>query len=202
MADITINNLSPLTPSTGLFLPVTNGSTTGKVTLSQVCGVMTSAQIIAALGYTPLSEMPVGSIVKALSFTTSTQIAIASTETNIGLSGSISMAKSTNKVLCMVSIAFRMGNAYQNTCTASVGLLRNGVRVGGSADTTPILYQIAQGSATGWGNYVSFNHLDTPGAGAHTYSLVMRELAAGASGNSFAQISSTPSTLTLLEVVG
>lgn len=55
MADVTINSLSPLTPSTGLYLPVTNGSSTGKVTLSQVCGVMTSAQITTALGYTPVS---------------------------------------------------------------------------------------------------------------------------------------------------
>ena len=53
MADVTINNLSPLTPSTGLVLPVSNGSSTGRVTLAEVCGVMTSTQIINALGYTP-----------------------------------------------------------------------------------------------------------------------------------------------------
>jgi len=56
MADVTINNLSPLTPTTGLYLPVTNGSSTGKVTLAEVCGVMTSTQITNALGYTPLSR--------------------------------------------------------------------------------------------------------------------------------------------------
>lgn len=56
MADVTISDLSSLTPTTGLVLPVSNGSTTGKVTLSQVCGVMTSAQITAALGYTPLPK--------------------------------------------------------------------------------------------------------------------------------------------------
>jgi hypothetical protein len=53
MADVTISELSPLTPSVGLTLPVSNGSTTGNVTLSQVCGVMTSSQITTALGYTP-----------------------------------------------------------------------------------------------------------------------------------------------------
>lgn len=56
MADITISNLNNITPSTGLFIPATNGSTTGKVTLSQVCGVMTSAQITTALGYTPVAS--------------------------------------------------------------------------------------------------------------------------------------------------
>ena len=53
MADVTISGLSPITPSTGLFLPASDNNTTGKVTLSQVCGVMTSAQITTALGYTP-----------------------------------------------------------------------------------------------------------------------------------------------------
>jgi hypothetical protein len=56
MADVTISGLGDLTPSTGLFLPVSNTSTTGKVTLSQVCGVMTSAQITTALGYTPYNS--------------------------------------------------------------------------------------------------------------------------------------------------
>ena len=53
MADVTISALGDLTPSTGLFLPVSDASTTGKVTLAQVCGVMSSAQITTALGYTP-----------------------------------------------------------------------------------------------------------------------------------------------------
>jgi hypothetical protein len=56
MADVTINSLPNLTPSTGLFLPVTDGSSTGKVTLSQVCGVMTSTQITTALGYIPYNS--------------------------------------------------------------------------------------------------------------------------------------------------
>lgn len=57
MADVTISSLSPLTPSTGLVLPVSNGSTTGKVTLAEVCGVMTSTQIVNALGYTPYNGL-------------------------------------------------------------------------------------------------------------------------------------------------
>ena len=203
MADVTISNLNALTPSTGLELPVSDGSTTGKVTLSQVCGVMTLAQITSALGYTPLGELPVGSVAKVIQTTTSTQIAIANTETDIGLSGTITLSKSTNKVLCMSNIAFRIGNAYQNTCTASVGLKRGSTRIAGSADATGFLYQGAQGSATGWGNYVSFNYLDTPGTiGPHTYSHVMREITAGASGSSYAQISNTTSYFTLMEIVG
>jgi hypothetical protein len=56
MADVTINGLGDITPSTGLFLPASDASTTGKVTLSQVCGVMTSSQITTALGYTPFNS--------------------------------------------------------------------------------------------------------------------------------------------------
>lgn len=56
MSDITISSLQPITPSTGLFLPASDASTTGKVTLSQVCGVMTSNQITTALGYTPYNS--------------------------------------------------------------------------------------------------------------------------------------------------
>jgi len=36
MADVTISALGDLIPTTGLFLPVSDASTTGKVTLSQV----------------------------------------------------------------------------------------------------------------------------------------------------------------------
>ena len=53
MADVTISDLGALTPDTGLLLPASNGTTTGNVTLSQVCGVMTAAQITTALGYVP-----------------------------------------------------------------------------------------------------------------------------------------------------
>jgi hypothetical protein len=56
MADVTISGLGDITPSTGLFLPASDASTTGKVTLSQVCGVMTSSQITTALGYTPFNS--------------------------------------------------------------------------------------------------------------------------------------------------
>jgi len=55
MANQRIQDLIPLTPTVNLVLPVSDGSTTGKVSLSDACGVMTSAQITAALGYTPVS---------------------------------------------------------------------------------------------------------------------------------------------------
>ena len=77
MADVTISSLSPLTPSTGLVLPVSNGTTTGKVTLSQVCGVMTSAQITSALGYTPYNSTNPAGYITASSLPVSQQLAKA-----------------------------------------------------------------------------------------------------------------------------
>jgi hypothetical protein len=56
MANQRIQDLIPLAPTVNLVLPVSDGSTTGKVSLSDVCGVMTSAQITAALGFTPVQQ--------------------------------------------------------------------------------------------------------------------------------------------------
>jgi len=77
MADVTINNLSPITPTTGLFLPASDSSTTGRVTLSQVCGVMTSAQITTALGYTPYNSSNPAGYITSTSLPASQQLARA-----------------------------------------------------------------------------------------------------------------------------
>ena len=67
MADVTINSLSPLTPSSGLILPVSDGSSTGKVTIGNINSLapvqtvfgragnvtLQSSDVIGALGYTP-----------------------------------------------------------------------------------------------------------------------------------------------------
>ena len=88
MADVTISGLSPLTPSVGLILPVSNGTTTGSVTLSQVCGVMTSAQITTALGYTPYNSTNPSGYITASSLPASQQLAKAWVSfTGIGTNG-------------------------------------------------------------------------------------------------------------------
>jgi hypothetical protein len=56
MANRRIQDLPALTPATTLILPVTNGATTGRITVSEVCGVITSGQISSALGYTPVNS--------------------------------------------------------------------------------------------------------------------------------------------------
>jgi len=123
MADVTINNLSPLTPSTGLVLPVSNGTNTGKVTLAEVCGVMTSTQIINALGYTPYngasnpngyitaSSLPSGSIIQVKQIVkTDSAVGTSTTYSDVpGMSISITPSKTTSKILVMVNASIVFG---------------------------------------------------------------------------------------------
>jgi len=130
MADVTISNLSPITPSTGLVLPVSDGSTTGKVTLAEVCGVMTSAQITTALGYTPVdpNNMPAGSLLQSLITSNSTQ---QSTSTNNQyldvMSITITPKKTTSKIQVRAAVPILMQGI--NGTTAGVRLLKNGTSI-------------------------------------------------------------------------
>ena len=56
MADVTISALNAGIPTSIGVIPYSDGATTTKVTLAQVCGVMSSAQITTALGYTPYNN--------------------------------------------------------------------------------------------------------------------------------------------------
>jgi hypothetical protein len=56
---------------------VSNGATTGKVTLSQVCGVMTLSQITTALGYTPYNSSNPANYITASSLPATQQLAKA-----------------------------------------------------------------------------------------------------------------------------
>ena len=88
MADVTISGLSPITPTTGLFLPASDSSSTGRVTLSQVCGVMTSSQITTALGYTPYNSSNPAGYITASSLPATQQLAKAWVSfTGVGTNG-------------------------------------------------------------------------------------------------------------------
>ena len=53
---VKISQLPASSPNGSLVLPVSDGITTGKVTVSQVCGVVTAGQITTSLGYTPYNS--------------------------------------------------------------------------------------------------------------------------------------------------
>lgn len=135
MADVTIGNLNNITPSTGLFIPASNNSTTGKVTLSQVCGVMTSAQITTALGYTPYNgttnpngyitanTLPAGCILQVKQVV---KTDVSKTNSNVpnyedipGLSINITPKASSSKILVTSNL---LGSSVDNSF---VRLMRN-----------------------------------------------------------------------------
>ena len=215
MADVRISDLNALTPSTGLVLPVSNGSTTGKVTLSQVCGVMTSAQITSALGYTPyngttnpngyISSLPSGSVVQVQS-SVKTDVfqgtTGALTFTDIGLSTSITMRSSNNKVLVMFT-----GNGGSNAGTLFSRLIRGSTPICVGDAASGKIQASTPSSFFGDGNHARahvMNFLDTPGGGTHTYKVQFASNAA----NWYINRSSNDyegryaSTLTLMEIAG
>jgi len=54
MADVTISSLSPIAELTsGLLLPVSNGSSTGSVTIANINSLISSGNVTTALGFTP-----------------------------------------------------------------------------------------------------------------------------------------------------
>lgn len=53
---VKISQLPASSPNGSLVLPVSDGITTGKVTVSQVCGIVTAGQITTSLGYTPYNS--------------------------------------------------------------------------------------------------------------------------------------------------
>ena len=215
MADVTINALSPITPTTGLFLPASDSNTTGKVTLSQVCGVMTSSQITTALGYTPYngatnpngyltsSTLPAGSIKQVIYNSYSTTTSIGTSNTDTGLNASITLTNPNNKVLVRVEQAL-----WQYAQTAgfdsytSMQLHRNNSFIFGTNDATaPGWNSIDLGNNLGvfiiTGIY-PFTYMDTPGAGTHTYKTVCKMLRSPST--AIAQNNNAPSMITLMEI--
>jgi hypothetical protein len=99
MANKRIQDLPALTPATTLILPVTNGATTGRITVSEVCGVITSGQISSALGYTPVGSVS-PSVAKAW----------VTFRTNLDVNGTSSTA-ATNRFLIA---SYNVGSVTRN----------------------------------------------------------------------------------------
>ena len=144
MADVTINALSPITPATGLFLPASDSNTTGRVTLSQVCGVMTSAQITTALGYTPYNGAtnPNGyitntnaSVAKAWVNFNGTVVTVVGAESRCEIRSSYNVSKVVRNTTGDYSVYFTTSFANANYC-AQVTSGTNSV-LGSNAPTAP-----------------------------------------------------------------
>ncbi len=173
MADVTISSLSPIAPATGLFLPASNGTTTGSVTMSQVCGVMTANQITTALGYTPLNGMPAGSILQVQQAYKKDIWGKGGAGTqNIwwdvdGLSVTMNLVKPNSKILVSGTINF---SRDCNGNDAFLRLLRNDALSTANSTGGTIGHAAAQISIL-QANPVTFAYLDTPTQTANTYKI-------------------------------
>jgi hypothetical protein len=174
-----------------------SGATTADILSIDASGNAAFAGGLSAASYT--GELPAGSVRNVLFTSTATQTAVSTTEVAIGLSQAVTVTTAGQRILAMVNVLVQTEAAYQNSRTASIMLKRGSTIVGGSpANTSTAVAISAQASSTVWVNYCSFNFVDTPGIGTHTYSVSMK----AGSGTFYAQAGSVPSYLTLMHING
>ena len=173
------------------------GNTTSDILSVDASGNATFAGELSATSYT--GGLPSGSIKNVLFTSTATRTAVSTTEVSVGLSQAVTVTTAGQRVLAMVNVLVQTESAYQNNRTASIMLKRGSTIVGGSpANTSTAVAISAQASGSTWVGYCSFNFVDTPGIGTHTYSVFMK----AASGTFYAQAGSVPSYLTLMHING
>ncbi len=216
MADVTISQLGDLTPTTGLFLPVSDASTTGKVTLSQVCGVMTANQITTALGYTPyngttnpngyLNSAPVGGIIKVVSSTLTSVYGPGTgglSFQDIGLNATINPVSNNSKIMIMFS-----GNGGSNSGSLFSRLVRGSTAICVGDAASDKIQASTPSSFYADGNHARahvMNYVDSPNT---TSAVTYKVQFASNAGNWYINRSPNDfegryaSTLTLMEIKG
>lgn len=196
MATVTISNLDSLTPAAGLVVPVSNGATTGKVTLSQVCG------LIAA------NQLPAGCVIQVVQVYKTDRWSKGGAGTQDqwwdvdGLSVGMTLKKANSKILVSGTINF------SRDCSGGDAFLRLLRNDDTSAANPPgghighVAGQIAQLQAIP----ITFSYLDTPAQATNTYKIqallsstactMFVNVRGGNDGPSF----TVPSNLTLMEI--
>jgi hypothetical protein len=179
MADVTINDLSPITPTTGLFLPASDSSTTGKVTLSQVCGVMTSTQITTALGYTPYNSTNPDGYISGIKYasaaTTTAQTPGTSWVLRTGLSATF-----TASVAQTVLASVYFSHGYENgTIDARVRFLLNGTTPAGVVGVNSSGFRVAYQAGSNRAPSNAFSYPIAILAGSNTIAVQVVNWASG-----------------------
>ena len=125
-----------------------------------------------------------GNIIQVVHVDQQTAVESTSTSTyvNTGLSTSITLTDSSNKILVMISQNFRLASASNGGQNGGAfQILR------GSTNITPnqqaYLFYNSNGQTASLFNYLNYAHqvLDTPGSGTHTYSTKMISYGSGTS---------------------
>lgn len=198
MADVTISNLSPLSVTSGLLLPVTDGTTTGRVSIGNINSLAPVQSVAARTGAVVLtktdvglgnvenkssatirseivsSNLPSGSIINVVQ---SVRTDPATYNTNRGqdntlpgLAATITPISSTSKILVNVIL---YGNSTGSVPTF-FKLYRNSVQIGqGDANgNRQRISAVLDGGGTNDLQCSVINYLDTPGTTASlTYNL-------------------------------
>ena len=184
------------------------GSTSGSITLQEpaVAGsntislpaetgtVITTASSGQSI---PKAALPTGSVLQVVNGATSTETsATTTTQVDTGLTATITPLYSTSKILVLVSQKiFCNPNASNNGSGSTVKLLRG-------ATTLITAERVGLSDGTGaMDNYFSTSYLDSPAStSALTYKTTMALYQTAAAATVFAQLTSCPSGITLMEI--
>jgi hypothetical protein len=145
---------------------------------------------------------PAGSVLQVVQASTSTVVATTSaTPADTGLSGSITPTSASSKILVIVSQAMNVSRGTNNYNAVQVQLLRGATTI---QNVNRVLLLSAGTAATGFielGGRVDITYLDSPNTtSATTYKTQFNIEQTANSGAGNAQPTSTPSTITLMEI--
>ena len=145
---------------------------------------------------------PAGSVIQVVQASTSTIVATTSTTpADTGLSGSITPTSASSKILVIVSQAMNVSRGTNNYNAVQVQLLRDSTTI---QNVGRVLLLSAGTAATGFielGGRVDITYLDSPNTtSATTYKTQFNTEQTANSGGGSAQPTSTPSTITLMEI--
>jgi len=150
-----------------------------------------------ASGVPGKANLPTGSVLQVVNGSTSTETSATGTsDTDTGLTATITPLYSTSKILVLVSQKiFCNTNAGNNANGATVKVLRG-------ATTLITAERVGLSDGTGaMDNYFSTSYLDSPSStSALTYKTTMRLYQSAAAATVFAQLTSCPSGITLMEI--
>ena len=171
---------------------VAAGLLAGSITSSQITSV--SASTLTGTQNIPKATLPTGSVLQVVNAIYSTEYSTTSTsDTDTGLTATITPLFSTSKIIVFVSQKIFANTDAANNGGATVKLLRG---------ATNLITAGRVGLSDGTGamdNYFSTSYLDSPSStSALTYKTTLARY--GGAGTVYAQLTSCPSGITLMEI--
>jgi len=181
------------------------GSTSGSITLQEPAVSGSTVLSLPAVSGTlittgssgqsiPKAALPTGSVLQVVNGSTSTEVSTTSTsDSDTGLTATITPLYSTSKILILISQKIFANNDAANNGGATIKLLRG-------ATNLITAGRVALSDGTGAMDiYFTTSYLDSPATtSATTYKTTYARY--GGVGTVFAQLTSCPSGITLMEI--